>query len=56
MHLIYKDTPLREALADFKKQSGYDMALSDPGNRLKGRKITLDTGKVSFWKSSGPFL
>jgi RNA polymerase sigma factor (sigma-70 family) len=55
VHLVYKDTPLKEALADFKKQSGYDMTLSDPGNRLKGRKITLDTGKVSFWKALALF-
>ncbi len=55
VHLIYKDTPLREALVDFKRQCGYDLALSDPGNRLKGRKITLDTGKVSFWKALALF-
>jgi RNA polymerase sigma factor (sigma-70 family) len=55
VHLIYKDTPLREALADFKRQAGYDLALSDPGNRLKGRKITLDTGKVSFWTALALF-
>ena len=55
VHLTYKDTPLREALADFKRQSGYDLAFTDPGNRLKGRKITLDTGKVTFWKALALF-
>ncbi|NBO90730.1 MAG: hypothetical protein EBV06_00190 [Planctomycetia bacterium] len=49
VHLVYKDAPLREALADFSKKSGYPIHLSDPSNALKDRKITLDTGKTTFW-------
>ncbi len=51
VHLVYQDTPLALALADFKKQSGYDLALADPDGKLKDRKITLDTGAVTFWKA-----
>jgi hypothetical protein len=55
VHLVYKDTPLAEALDDFKKQSGYNLALSDPNEKLKDRKITLDTGDVTFWQALDQF-
>lgn len=51
VRLSYKDTPLAEAVADFKKQSGYDLTLSDPEGKLKDRTITLDTGDVTFWQA-----
>ena len=40
-----------KAVADFKKQSGYDITLSDPEGKLKDRRITLDTGDVTFWQA-----
>jgi hypothetical protein len=49
VHLVYKQTPLTEAVEDFAKKSGYPIGLFDPQAKLKGRKITLDTGKVTFW-------
>jgi hypothetical protein len=49
LRLVYKDTPLSEAVADFQKQSGYSIRLHDPDDKLKDRKITLDTGKTTFW-------
>jgi hypothetical protein len=49
VHLVYRDTPLPEAVADFKKKSGYDIALHDPRGKLADRKITLDTGETTFW-------
>lgn len=55
LRLIYKDTPLTDAVADFKKKSGYDIALSDPQSKLKGRTVTLDTGEVTFWQALGQF-
>src|SRR5262249_8243391 len=30
LRLTYKDTPLSEAIADFKKRSGYEITLHDP--------------------------
>ncbi len=55
VHLIYKDTPLGEAMADFGKKSGYNIELHDPDNKLKDRKITLDTGETTFWHAFGLF-
>jgi hypothetical protein len=51
VHLVYKDTPLKEALEDFKKKSGYDLVLQDPENKLADRKVTLDTGETTFWEA-----
>ena len=55
VHLIYKDTPLTEALEDFNKQSGCSIVLGDPDGKLKDRKITLDTGDVTFWQALNQF-
>src|SRR5262249_49527613 len=49
VRLVYKDTPLAEAVADLQKKSGYTLTLRDPENKLKGRTITLDTGDTTFW-------
>jgi hypothetical protein len=46
VHLVYKDTPLGEAVADFQKKSGYRIYLHDPEGKLKERKITLETASV----------
>jgi hypothetical protein len=51
VHLVFKDTPVAEAVGDLRKQSGYNVVLHDPENKLKGRKITLDAGKVTFWRA-----
>jgi hypothetical protein len=55
VHLVYKDAPLAEAVEDLKKQSGYDVVLSDPDGKLKDRTITLDTGEVTFWQALDQF-
>jgi RNA polymerase sigma factor (sigma-70 family) len=49
VHLVYKNTPVSDAVADFRKKSGYNVALLDPEGKLKKRKITLDTGDTTFW-------
>jgi RNA polymerase sigma factor (sigma-70 family) len=55
VRLVYRDTPLAEAVADFKAKSGYDLSLSDADGKLKGRAVTLDTGEVTFWQALGQF-
>jgi hypothetical protein len=55
IHLVYKDTPLNEALADLRKKSGYNITLHDPDNKLKDRKVTVDTGEVAFWVAFDKF-
>jgi hypothetical protein len=49
VHLVCKDTPLSEAVADFARKSGYAIKLHDPENKLKDRTVTLDTGETRFW-------
>lgn len=51
VHLVYKDAPLSEAISDFQKKSGYILHLYDPDEKLKDRKITLDTGETAFWRA-----
>jgi hypothetical protein len=55
VHLVYKDTPLTEAIADFQKKSGYPIRLHDPENKLKDQTVTLDTGETTFWHALGMF-
>jgi hypothetical protein len=55
VHLVYKDTPLDEAVADFQKKSGYTLHLHDPDGKLKERKITLDSGETTFWHAFALF-
>jgi hypothetical protein len=55
VHLVYKDTPLPEAVADFQKKSGCPLVLSDPQNRLADRRLTLDTGEKTFWQALDQF-
>ena len=55
IHLVYKETPLAEAVADFAKKSGYTIQLHDPENKLSGRKVSLDTGIVTFWEAFDRF-
>src|SRR5262249_60446617 len=55
VHLKFKNTPLKEAIADFEKQSGVGLNLVDADGKLKDKKITLDTGKVTFWSALEKF-
>jgi hypothetical protein len=55
VHLVYKDTPLAEVVADLRKKTGYAIELYDPDGKLKGRKVTLDTGDTTFWRAFDQF-
>jgi hypothetical protein len=55
VHLVFKETPVKDAVEDFKKKTGYDIVLSDPDGKLKDRTVTLDTGDVTFWQAFGAF-
>jgi hypothetical protein len=55
IHLVYRDTPLTEAVADFAKKSGYPIQFEGDRVRLSTRKITLDTGEVTFWEALDQF-
>jgi hypothetical protein len=55
VHLSYQNTPITEAVADFAKKSGYPIQFEGDRIRLASRKITLDTGEVSFWEALDQF-
>jgi hypothetical protein len=54
VQLVYRDTLVADAVADFAKKSGYAVQLDDPA-RLANRKLTLDTGEVPFWEALDQF-
>src|SRR5439155_17361087 len=51
VHLAYKETPLVQALEDLAKKTEFPIELAIPRARLANRRITLDTGTVSFWEA-----
>lgn len=51
VRLNLKDTPLPEAVADLSKRIGHLIFLDDPKGKLQERRITLDTGDVTFWEA-----
>jgi hypothetical protein len=55
VRLVFKDTPVLDAVAQLKKQTGYDIQIIGEGTGLLGRRITLDTGDTTFWKALEQF-
>lgn len=55
VHLVFKDTPVADAVAEIQKKTGYNIALFDPEQKLKDRKVTLDTGETTFWSALEQF-
>ncbi len=55
IHLVFKETPITEAIADIKKKTGYNVVIHDPENKLKDRTVTLDTGETTFWQAFDQF-
>jgi hypothetical protein len=49
--LTLKDSPVEYAVAELAKKSGYPIAVAGDKSKLAGRKVTLETGKVPFWKA-----
>jgi hypothetical protein len=42
-------------VAEIKKKTGYNVVLHDPDNKLKDVKVTLVTGKTTFWEALEKF-
>ncbi len=55
VHLIYHDTPVATAVADFSRKAGYPLLLQRSANLPADRTITLDTGNVPFWEALDQF-
>jgi hypothetical protein len=51
VHLKLDDAPVAEAVAALSKQSGYPIQVGGDKAKLAARKVTLDTGEVSFWEA-----
>ena len=55
VRLRYRETPLAEAAADFLKKTGVLLKLPGDAAKLGQRRITLDTGSVTFWEALDQF-
>jgi hypothetical protein len=55
VRLVYKDTPLTDAVADLAKKTGFVINLADGQVKAEGRTVTLDTGEVPFWEAFDKF-
>jgi hypothetical protein len=51
VRLAYKDTPVRDILADLAKSTGFPLRLEDDAKKLADKRITLQTGEVTFWEA-----
>lgn len=49
VRVAVKDVPVPEAVAELAKLSGYPVEITGDSKALIDRKITLDTGKTTFW-------
>jgi hypothetical protein len=55
VHLLYRNTPVPDALADFAAKTGYTLELAGNRAKLDARSVTLDTGLVTFWEAFDQF-
>lgn len=55
IHLVYHNTPITEAVADFAKKSEYPLQFEGDRVRVATRKVNLDTGDVTFWEALDQF-
>ncbi len=51
VHLKLKDASVQEAIAELSKISGYPLQFLGDATRFADEKITLDTGKTSYWNA-----
>jgi hypothetical protein len=52
VQLVCKDMPVPDAVAELAKKSGFAVQLdANARGRLATRKITIDTGEVTFWQA-----
>jgi hypothetical protein len=55
LRLLFKDTPLPEALERFGEATGCELVLQGDKTKFADHKITLDTGELSFWDALDRF-
>jgi hypothetical protein len=54
LHLVYKDTPVVQAVKNLAEKTRFQIELGNPRG-LAARRITLDTGDTSFWEALDQF-
>ncbi|MCI0461387.1 MAG: hypothetical protein L0Z62_30935 [Gemmataceae bacterium] len=55
LRLVYKDTPIPEAVRDLAKRTGYPIQLQTDPVTFAKRKITLETADLPFWEAFDQF-
>ncbi|HLJ94990.1 MAG TPA: hypothetical protein VKU02_17575 [Gemmataceae bacterium] len=55
VHLVYRDTPLLQAVEDLARRTGFPIEIAGGKERLANRRITLDTGEATFWEAFDRF-
>lgn len=55
LRLVYRETPVLEAVEDFANRTGFPITVTGAHARLANRRITLDTGETSFWEAFQQF-
>jgi len=55
VHLVYKDTPVTQAVQDIIRKTDFQIQLTGDATKLANRKITLDTGEVPYWQAIDMF-
>src|SRR5439155_3910041 len=55
VRLVYKETPVIEAVADIAKKTGFQIQLVGDTSKLADRKVTIDTGETTFWQAFDQF-
>ncbi|MCI0738493.1 MAG: hypothetical protein L0Y72_05570 [Gemmataceae bacterium] len=51
VHLKVKDMPVLDAVAELAKNAGYVIQVQGDRAKLADKKVTLDTGDVTFWEA-----
>src|SRR5262249_42580954 len=55
IRLVFKDTPVKDAVAEVQKKTGLTITLHDPENKLADRKVTVDTGETTLLEAFDEF-
>jgi hypothetical protein len=55
IRLVYADMPLTKAVEDIGRRTGVTINLTGDQQKNEKRKITLDTGDVTFWQAMDQF-
>lgn len=57
VRLLFRDTPVAQAVDDVARQTGLAVKLHEPDKaKLADRKVTLDTGDTTLWDAFGQFV